>query len=197
MDNNVFLTKCNRTKFQSNSSQTSTESFLLNCTFVLALQLLGGGGIDAKILFGFLNLPNTSSMRAKRFHQIEQKLSPIICSITKEEINKALDKEVFLQLQTEGRESDFAKWKNGELEYKPELTVSYDMGWQQRSSGRKYDSDSGHGLMIGMHLRKIIGFKIKSKQCRICKVAEKKKFQLQSISVQKTMKNLQRLWKLT
>jgi len=48
------------------------------------------------------------------------------------------------------------------------------MGWQQRSSGRKYDSDSGHGMMIGMHSRKIIGFKIKSKQCRICKVAAKK-----------------------
>ena len=116
-------------------------------------------------------------MKTKRFHRIEQKLSLIICSITEEETNKALDEEVLLQLQSEGRECDFIKWKNGKLDYKPELTISYDMGWQQRSSGRKYDSDSGHGLLIGMHSRKIIGFKIKSKQCRICKVSQKKKFQ--------------------
>ena len=174
-DNIVFSTKCPRTKFQTDSSQTPTESFLLNCASVLALQLLGGGGVDAEILFGFLNLPNGSSMKTKRFHRIEQKLSPIICSITEEETNKALDKEVLLQLQSEGRECDFIKWKNGKLDYKPELTLSYDMGWQQRSSGRKYDSDSGHGLLIGMHSRKIIGFKIKSKQCRICKVSQKKK----------------------
>ena len=174
-DNLVFSTKCQRTKFLTHTSQTTTESFLLNCTFVLALQLLGGGGIDAEILFGFLNIPNAPSMRSKKFHRIEQKLSPIICSIADDEVNSALDEEVYLQLKTEGREGDFVRWKEKNLGYKPELTVSYDMGWQQRSSGRKYDSDSGHGLMIGMHSRKIIGFKIKSKQCRICKVAAKKK----------------------
>jgi len=155
--------------------------------FVLALQLLGGGGIDAEILFGFLNIPNAPSMRSKRFHRIEQKLSPIICSIAEDEINSALDEEVYLQLKSEGRESDFVRWKENDLDYKPELTVSYDMGWQQRSSGRKYDSDSGNGLMIGMHSRKIIGFKIKSKQCRICKVAAKKRFQPQNTSVLETM----------
>ena len=110
-DNIVFSTKCPRTKFQTDSSQTPTESFLLNCASVLALQLLGGGGVDAEILFGFLNLPNGSSMKTKRFHPIEQKLSPIICSITEEETNKALDKEVLLQLQSEGRECDFSNGK--------------------------------------------------------------------------------------
>ena len=110
-DNLVFSTKCQRTKFLSQTSQTPTESFLLNCTFVLALQLLGGGGIDAEILFGFLNIPNAPSMRSKRFHRIEQKLSPIICSIADDEVNSALDEEVYLQLKSEGREGDFVRWK--------------------------------------------------------------------------------------
>ena len=29
------------------------------------------------------------------------------------------------------------------------LTVAYDMGWQKRSSGRKYDSLSGVGAVVG------------------------------------------------
>ena len=29
------------------------------------------------------------------------------------------------------------------------LTVTYDMGWQKISSGRKYDSYRGHALIIG------------------------------------------------
>ena len=30
-----------------------------------------------------------------------------------------------------------------------ELTASYDMGWQRRSSGRAYNSRSGHGVLVG------------------------------------------------
>ena len=45
------------------------------------------------------------------------------------------------------------------------------MGWQQKSSGRKYDSDSGHGLLIGMNTKKVMCFKVKSKTCRVCSLA--------------------------
>ena len=31
----------------------------------------------------------------------------------------------------------------------PQLTVIYDMGWQQWSSGNKYNSVSGHAFCIG------------------------------------------------
>ena len=37
------------------------------------------------------------------------------------------------------------------------LTVSYDMGWNKRSSGHRYDSLSGHAFIIDAYTRRIIG----------------------------------------
>ena len=48
------------------------------------------------------------------------------------------------------------------------LTVCYDMGWNKKSSGTRYDSISGHGLMIGGYSKKVIGFKRISKECSVC-----------------------------
>ena len=43
------------------------------------------------------------------------------------------------------------------------------MGWQQRSSGNKYNSVvSGHALCIGGYTRKILDYRIKSKVCNVC-----------------------------
>ena len=55
------------------------------------------------------------------------------------------------------------------------LTISYDMGWNKRSSGTRYDSVSGHGIMIGGYTKKVIGFKSMSKECSVCSNFEKKK----------------------
>ena len=43
------------------------------------------------------------------------------------------------------------------------LAVSYDMGWQKRSTGRRFDSMSGHGFIIGCRSGKIIGLDVKGK----------------------------------
>ena len=40
------------------------------------------------------------------------------------------------------------------------LTVSYDMGWSKRSTGRVYDSLSGHGFLVGCHTGKIIHMRV-------------------------------------
>ena len=42
------------------------------------------------------------------------------------------------------------------------------MGWQKRSTGKIYDSMSGHGFIIGCRTGNIIGFKVKSKSCSVC-----------------------------
>ena len=88
-------------------------------------------------------------MGGGKLHWIVQKLSPIICQITSIELDQALEEDVYLQLKEENRVSDFVKWKKKESIRWLLLTVSYDMGWQQKASGRKYDSNSGHGLLIG------------------------------------------------
>ena len=51
------------------------------------------------------------------------------------------------------------------------LTVTYDMGWQKRSSGRRYDSYSGHAFIIGGRSKGVIGMVVYSKACRKCDAA--------------------------
>ena len=54
------------------------------------------------------------------------------------------------------------------------LTLKYDMGWQKRSSGRRYDSASGVGAMVGQETGKIVDYGIRSKDCRICTIWTRK-----------------------
>ena len=55
------------------------------------------------------------------------------------------------------------------------LTISYDMGWNKRSSGHRYDSLSGHAFAIGAYSRRIIDFVVFSKRCSICSSRNKLK----------------------
>ena len=55
---------------------------------------------------------------------------------------------------------------------KVKLTVTYDMGCQKRSSGRRYDSSSGHAFIIGGRSKGIIGMVLYYKACRKCDAAE-------------------------
>ena len=54
--------------------------------------------------------------------------------------------------------SDKGKEKN-----KVKLTVTYDTGWQKRSSDRRYGSSSGHVFIIGGRSMGIIGMVLYSK----------------------------------
>ena len=56
---------------------------------------------------------------------------------------------------------------------KVKLTVTYDMDWQKRSSGRRYDSSSGHAFIIGARSKGIIGMVLYSKACWKCDAADK------------------------
>ena len=48
------------------------------------------------------------------------------------------------------------------------LTVTYDMGWNKRSSGHIYNSLSGHAFIIGAFTCRIIACAVFSKKCDIC-----------------------------
>ena len=67
------------------------------------------------------------------------------------------------------------KWiKKKEFENLPDslgpllLTVSYDMGWQKRSTGRNYDSLSGHGFYVGCISGKMVRAGVLQKTCTYC-----------------------------
>ena len=53
------------------------------------------------------------------------------------------------------------------------ISVSFDMGWQKRSTGRLYDSISGHGYLIGCRTNNMIAMGVKKKKCSICNKVNK------------------------
>ncbi len=48
------------------------------------------------------------------------------------------------------------------------LTCTYDMGWQKRASGKNYNSQSGHGFMVGGYTSKILKRVCYSRGCKTC-----------------------------
>ena len=58
-----------------------------------------------------------------------------------------------------------------------DITASYDMGWQKRSSGRSYNSRSGHGVLIGKATGKIMSYGSRITNCKQCEVNEAKGIQ--------------------
>ena len=55
-----------------------------------------------------------------------------------------------------------------------ELTAGFDMGWQRRSSGRSYNSLSGHGVLIGEKTDLVLEFGSRIKNCKQCEVNNKR-----------------------
>ena len=55
--------------------------------------------------------------------------------------------------------------KNGDIRTKNpvKLTVSYDMGWSKRSTGKVYDSLSGHGYLVGARTGKVVSMCVLNK----------------------------------
>ena len=54
-----------------------------------------------------------------------------------------------------------------------DLSVSFDMAWQKRGSGSRYDSISGHAIMIGCLTKKVIGLLVYAMKCTKCHAAQK------------------------
>lgn len=50
----------------------------------------------------------------------------------------------------------------------PRIKVSFDVGWHKRSSGRRYDSHSGHGGNCGIQIRALVDFDVVDRNSRIC-----------------------------
>lgn len=53
--------------------------------------------------------------------------------------------------------------------------VCYDMGWNKRSTGNRYDSISGHGIMFGALSKKVLSYRAVSKICSFCDKIKSKK----------------------
>ena len=151
----------------------AVDSFSINRLLVIALQQIGGGATESGILLTYLGLPSPQTFQKTHFGNIEKRIRPAIKKLTQLSIITALDREMELTLSEKYEGNDFVSklqdWKEKKLSKECNgLTVSYDMGWNKRSTGTRYDSISGQGVMIGAKTRKVIGFKTISKKCGKC-----------------------------
>ena len=153
---------------------TRNTDYALNILYVISFIASGDGGTEAARLLGLLGLPNSTTMQSRSFGNIERELSPVIQGYTGEIIKDNLKKEVALLLADKVDENDnklYDLWLEKKLPEPlwPRVDGCADMGWQQKGSGRKRNSKSGHALTIGMLTRKPIAMATCSKGCGFCK----------------------------
>ena len=139
------------------------------------MQIIRGRGVESTILLGVLNLP-WQGFEKKTFTKIETYAGTAKRLVRGLEIEEAFQEEIKHTL--EKKYQSYGDWcdlldkdKNNN---KVKLTVTYNMGWQKRSSGRRYDSSRGHAFIIGGRIEGIIGMVLYSRAFRRCDSAEKR-----------------------
>jgi len=139
------------------------------------------GGTEAERLLGLLGLPNSTTMNKRSFGIIQERLAPVVETLTQQVLTLNLEKEV--ELCYNNRTDDdgialFTKWKDGSLQNNPEkwpkIIASTDMAWQQRACGKQHNSCSGHCLFVAQGTRKPVAKQIYSKSCSFCKAFYRK-----------------------
>ena len=153
---------------------TRNTDYALNALYVIGFIASGDGGTEAARLLGLLGLPNSTTMQSRSFGIIEKQLSPVIQEFTDAILMNNLKNEVALKLGDRVDENNnklYELWLDKKLpeELWPSIDGCADMGWQQKGSGRKRNSQSGHALIIGMLSRKAIAKSVCSKGCGFCK----------------------------
>ena len=155
--------KCTITPHQTKSTpnkraNTSHHSFSANQLFLLGLLNNGLGFSDGISLCGYLGLKKPWSTSTYRI--METKVASNLLNESSNIINENLTAEI------EASEL----YSNGKVK----LTAFFDMGWQQRQCGNKYNSNSGHAFLVGVATKKIIGLTIFCKKCAMCTYHENK-----------------------
>ena len=142
-------------------------------------------------------------MRTNTFKHLERVSNPYMEGIAKECLESNLMYEVELTMKKHDPSFDISQWKENfkagrQRTLVPFVGVDMDMGWQKRSSGRRYDSNSGHAFMYGVLSRRPIMMCVKSKYCSICNFWQKKRNRqlLHSTSVKRIIPGLLVQWSL-
>ena len=126
------------------------------------MQLIGGGGKESTKILGVLNVPWKGFDR-KTFTKIEAHAGMEERMVRDLEIEEALQEEIKYTLERNNQ--SYGEWcaqtDKGENNNKVKLTVTYNMGWKKKLSGRRYDSSSGHDFIIrerskGIHNKEYI-----------------------------------------
>ncbi len=142
--------------------------FAINYLAYLMMQLFGNGISSIETMLGMLGIAITSRNCASWatvgnwLGVAQQKVADVVQKINLENEIKAIEQYGVQQIEDKG----VMKWPR---------TCTYDMGWQKCTSGRDYNSPSGHGFLVGSYTSKVILCICYSKGCRYCVNAWKNK----------------------
>ena len=144
-----------------------------NLLAIIACYLNGQGSIELKRIAASLNISKVGLTRKMFDKTSKSYLSDIIISEARAVTDEAMMEEINLSFHEkfpDQTEEEYQTYVSDLVNPTPassitntqhvDLTVSADMGWQKRSSGRKYDSPSGHMFFCGCHTNKIIDYEI-------------------------------------
>ena len=120
--NRVPTGKCHRGK------EKGMPIYDVNTKVATGMLHAGMPATSVERFLGTLEIPPPNRKTLKRR---EREVGPVIEKFANETCKTALELETLLS-------------KGDSQEGPVELTASYDMGWQRRSSGRAYNSKSGH-----------------------------------------------------
>ena len=157
------------------SGQTKAIDYEENLRMLAAVYYTGIGGTEMGDILSFLNLPNSHNFVRTHTRYISF-FTDIIKTIVEDEMEEALWEEVEATIVAEKGQVYYDNWLKERKDNREivGLTISYDCGWQKKSSGRKYDSKSGHAFLVGAYTRKIVGCIVFSKNCKQCECMYKK-----------------------
>ena len=165
----------NPKSYSSNTKKVSILDHDQNIFAIVSPLINGTGGRATALQYTLMDLPNSESLK-RTISRYQHLVGEKIRSVAEKEMELAMVEEIKATILTEKGE----EWYN-QYYAKPEgereaigLTVSFDMGWNKRSSGHKYDSISGHAFIIGVYTRRIIDYVVFSKSCYICNTRTRK-----------------------
>ena len=119
------------------SQRRNNSWYESNLRFVIATLAIGNGGSDLCDFLAFADLPQATSFGSRSFNRIECLVGETIRAVAEQSMIEAWEEETRRTLEAQGK--CFQKWKKT-IHYRRmivKLTVSFDMGWQKRSSGNK------------------------------------------------------------
>ena len=80
-----------------------------------------------------------------------------------------MEKAIGEEVKATRSEEMYNQWNKKELPTLSNgLIVCYDMGWNKRSTGTRYDSISSHGIIFGALSKKVLNYRAVSKVCPFC-----------------------------
>jgi hypothetical protein len=133
------------------------DDYSLNQKVILALQQVGSGRAGGAVFGGLLSI--FGDPMKSQWTEVETEIGKAEIMLGEEIIEANLEEEKSLS-----EKDKFGRSK---------LSVAIDAGWNNRGSGRSYNSDSGHHLMVGNRSKKVIAVHYMSKRCVKCETEEK------------------------